>query len=166
MAKNGFFKAQKLWALGALVLVLAFGTAVTGCDDPTKDDGPAKTVTVTGLDSQYNTKEIYVFLLESKGEGFSDMEEVKDAVNYAPYVATGTITSGSTGPLTLWDAASDNDNPTPWTGSGSFYVALCILAESSGFEVAFVSQNKIAFNTVSTTVAYSTSAFDEFEGEE
>jgi hypothetical protein len=33
MAKNGFFRAPKVWAIGLLVLILALGIVMAGCDN-------------------------------------------------------------------------------------------------------------------------------------
>jgi hypothetical protein len=137
-----------------LGMVLALGTMVTGCptDDPDTNSGSAKTVTVTGLGA-YNNKAILIALCESN-------DDFGDAINYAPWGAEGTIKGGSSGPLALGSMDRD-ESIEPWTGSGSYYVALVI----GEWDAAFMSKNKIAFNTASTIIPYSTGAFEDISEE-
>jgi hypothetical protein len=148
MAKNIFMSTACRVLLLGMVLVL--GTLVTGCPqtgDPTSDSS-AKTVTITGLSGDgfpdLNKNEIYVHL-------FSDLEsEPSEAVA----IASGEIAGGSAGPLALrqW-------NDSPWTGSGSYYVVLAL--GDHGEDALLESNNKIAFNTASTTIAYSSGTFED-----
>jgi hypothetical protein len=135
-----------------LGMVLALGTMVTGCpqsEDPVLPSS-AKTVTVTGLGT-YNGKEMFIALCESN-------DDFDDAVNYAPWGAEGTITGGSSGPLAL--GSMDRDEPIePWTGSGSYYVALVI----GDWEAAFMSKSEISFDSASTPISYSSGTFDTID---
>jgi hypothetical protein len=70
--------------------------------------------------------------------------------------AQGTIANGSTGPATLYIVGSGGDL---WTGNGSYYVAI-VMYEGDVTSFIFISKAAISFNSASTTVAYSTSAFE------
>jgi hypothetical protein len=181
-------KRCKVFFWGMTALALSFGV-LTGCDledlfnkdddsknesgdnktngdnesDTNNDSGGSKTVTLTGLSG-----DISIHLCPT-----IDPKNENDSV---------ALSAGSSGTsLTLYDTASTladmegkgnmndeefmewlEDHGTPWTGSGSYYVVISEYKNQNEASIS-ISNEKISFANASTTIAYSTSAFKEFD---
>jgi len=100
---------KKFW-LGMLVLVLAFGMTVIGCDDDTdkgrSEGGGGNSITITGITGKTGDALIYV------ASGL-------DSENGMVAEGMGTISGGSVTFNLVKDQAMN-----PWTGSGSYYLML------------------------------------------
>jgi len=117
---------------GMLVIVLAFGMAVAGCDDGSKDDGGNGIFKLTGIPSQYNGKygalfsDSPIFGAESvKADGTAKLVAIKD----------GSVN------LPMWTIK--NGSVVGYTGNDTFFVSFEIYA-SADYDV--VPDDPVDFN--------------------
>jgi hypothetical protein len=97
--------ANKRFCLGMLVMVLAFGMSVVGCDDSLDENDGGKSITVTGITGKTGDAMIMAF---------SSMDE-----NGIVAMGMGKISSGSVSFSLIKD-----ERMNPFTGSGSYFLML------------------------------------------
>jgi uncharacterized repeat protein (TIGR02543 family) len=112
-----------------------------------------KTISVTGL-SDYNGKRIEVLLTETQNTDSND-----DLIAFYSDLSGPLIANGERKELPLYVGI---DQPQPWTGSGSYYVEIIIRTPDSANynEADFISKNKIAFVSTTTTIEFSPDDFN------
>jgi uncharacterized repeat protein (TIGR02543 family) len=112
--------------------------------------GDQKKATVTGLGASYNGLECMVGLFPANTD-----------ISYDNLVAGGSekIVNGSAGPFGLQIPGSDLNFRDPWTSGGSYYAGIMVWDDMGELKLGVISKEKISFDAVPATVAYSASNF-------
>jgi hypothetical protein len=146
----GSFAAAKLQAkrrglLAIIVIAAVIGFAMTACDD----SGPvAKSITITGIPSQFNGKDAMVSLSDNIYVALGGPEEISG----------GSVTF----PLKKYEEGIDPEDYKDWTGSGPYYVTFGI-ADDGGSVTYYIYVADGMPEKLGITAAITTITWDKFE---
>jgi hypothetical protein len=135
-------KKNKVFVLGMLAALLAFGLVLAGCENDSSDNTDPKTLIITSVPSNMLSQSTQI------GVGPADAESQNDMVAVA---GSDTEVSNSTVTAPLYSPGTSNR----WTGSGTYSVYISV----SSSEV-YVARN-VEFSSAETTL--SASATGDFE---
>jgi hypothetical protein len=115
---------KKLWLI-ILVLALAFGMIVVGCDDDSTDDSGGGTFTLTDIPSEYNgkyalliTEDDYVFLAGAKSVNMST-----ETLTF-PRISEGRVS------IPMWESNENADQIVRYSGSDTIEGVAVIISDS------------------------------------
>jgi hypothetical protein len=122
--------------------------------------GGQRNITITGLDA-YNGKPLIVYLSDPNiPSGGNDSLVAGNGESSLPAITNGSCTNI---PLVTVDFNTDDVFGGPFTGSGSYHVYIRIRDPSGddSYDYKLISKAPISFASTTTTVAYSSSTFDD-----